>query len=253
MFAGMCYFVPDWLRCLWAPSTQLHIEQYAGQIAIDILSPRACPMEAPLRGLWRPCPSPAILIGGDDSVPSEEQAQRPCPTDRSPDLGCFGSASEALEPTSACCSSEGSSSWSDSFDSPHCSEGGSEGAVAVDAADDTWDVAREPAAGSEEEPLLRRGTFTARSGAPCAAGSCSTPPSASRVRAFASGFNSLCGGASPSPSRCGGFPPGDYGLVTPQPATESKSSAKGSACVPPADIDGLLASVVAGTLWQDDE
>ncbi|EFJ45979.1 hypothetical protein VOLCADRAFT_105773 [Volvox carteri f. nagariensis] len=262
MFGGYqytaCYFVPDWLSCLWTQSTTLSRpdqRENAGQLAIDILLPRACPsviMEERVGELSfsrtpakpSPTPSPAMLTSSDDENTCDEQTFRPysCGT---VDGLCPGSYSPEAS-SSGCCSSGSSSPHSTS--SPRfcssCSEADDSAFVVGSIAADSWDrTSSLLAAGIGAEPVLRSpGVLFASSYTACGTESHQTGAQVSR-RGHTStpGFGSQ--GTIPISTGCG--------FGGPRLAGEVKNDA-GSPARIAVDIDRLLASVVVQALWQDE-
>ncbi|GIL79617.1 hypothetical protein Vretimale_12319 [Volvox reticuliferus] len=268
MFTGlaMCYFVP-WLRCLWAPDIKLGTQENSGQIIVDILAPgvtcygadwvspgtfsRPC-MDAPDRRPWKPCPKPATLTtDGDCLFFRDEQEQRPSDwndaSNPSSDRSCPDSG--ALDSASGCCSSN-CTSWSispRSLDSPGCgSEVGNDGAddasVTYAAAPDSWGPAGDLTASNEKAALTSSyGRLLVASDASLASPSTrcrKTPRTSQRYITQGYGLNNFYTDA----AVCEASPAGGLGANALQHAAEVSTE----------DIDGLLASVIAMALWQDD-
>ncbi|GLI68157.1 hypothetical protein VaNZ11_012495 [Volvox africanus] len=252
MFGGFatCYFFPEWLRCLWAPDTKFRAQENSGQIIIDIISPRAfsssC-MDAPDRRLWRPCPSPATLTTDGDCLLLDKEEDRlqsdwSYANNLTSDRSSHGP--DVFDSASACCSSNGSS-WSispRSFNSPRggSESGNDDGEDALVYAADSWGPVGDLMASDEKEALtssynrLLVASDVSSASAPCRI----TPRTSQHYITQGYGLNDFNTGA----AVCEATLAGSLGANALQHAVE----------VPIPDIDGLLASVIATALWQDD-
>ncbi|GIL52416.1 hypothetical protein Vafri_8292 [Volvox africanus] len=212
-------------------------------------------MDAPDRRPWRPCPSPATLTtDGDYLILGEEQDQLHLDWSdaNNPSSDRSSHCPDALDSASGCCSSNGSS-WSispRSLNSPRCgSEGGNEDeedALVYAAAADSWGPVGDLKATDEKEALSSsyNRLILASDLSSASAPGRRTPGTSQHYitqgdgDGLGLGLNDLNTGA----AVCEAALAGDLGANTLQHAAQ----------VPMADIDGLLASVIATALWQDD-